>query len=103
MLDHPSITVMAFTSAPTPDRERGLVGWLSLRIGDLLLDGVTLRRTREGNLALSWPARRDRHGTDHPVVCPVDNAARRGIEALVMGALTSGSHISDKSYRTEGT
>ena len=53
----------------------GLLGWLSLRIGNLLLDGVALRRTSRGDLTLSWPARRDRGGRDHPVVWPVDDAA----------------------------
>ena len=68
----------------------GLLGYVGLRLGDLCLDGLTLRRTTYGELRLSYPARRDRSGRDHPLVRPVDDAARRVIEAQVFEALGLG-------------
>ena len=68
----------------------GLLGWLSCRYGGLLIDGVTLRQKSDGSLALSWPARRDSRGRDHPVVRPMDDAARRALEAAILGELSLG-------------
>jgi len=73
----------------TADDERaGLLGYLSLFHGDLVIDGVTVRRTAAGKLTLSFPERRDRHGRAHSVVRPVDDAARRAFEAAVFGEAT---------------
>jgi hypothetical protein len=63
---------------------RGLLGWVSLEINGLVIDGLALRRTREGRLALSWPAKRDRRGVDHYVVRPIDHKTRIEIERQVL-------------------
>ncbi len=88
MVEHPSILILSFTSASADEQERGLLGWLSLDIdGLLLLDGVALRRTRRGQLALSFPSPTDRRGRRREVVRPLNAQARRTIEAAVLGAL----------------
>ena len=70
------------------DQSRGLVGWLSFVLNEnLRLDGIALRRTREGDLRLSFPERRDSDGRRHPVVRPLDAEARDEIEAQVFQAL----------------
>ena len=46
----PAIRDIRYTSASLADRENGLLGWLSCRYHDVLLDGLTLRRTRDGRL-----------------------------------------------------
>ena len=88
MVEHPSILILSFTSASADEQERGLLGWLSLDIdGLLLLDGVALRRTRNGRFALSFPAPRDGHGRRQARVRPLDDPARREIESQVLDAL----------------
>jgi hypothetical protein len=86
--ERPRISILSFASAPAEDQERGLLGWLSLDVdGLLLLDGVVLRRTRQGRLALSFPAPRDWRGRRKSRVRPLHDAARRAIEGAVLGAL----------------
>ena len=45
------------------------------------------RRTRDGRLALSFPERRDLAGGSHHYMRPLNDAARRAIEAQVFAAL----------------
>lgn len=78
---------VVLTPAPPDLQARGLLGWVSFRHGALRLDGVGVRRTREGRLALSFPVRHDRAGRQHDVVRPMDAAARRAIEAAVLAAV----------------
>ena len=58
----------------------------------LRLDGLALRRTADGRLSLSFPARRDTAGKQHPYLRPVDDAARRDIEHQIFTALGLGEH-----------
>jgi hypothetical protein len=71
----------------------GLLGYLSVRYGDLVLDGIVLRRTAAGRLALSFPARTDRTGQKHPFVRPIDAAARQAIEAALLAQLRQQEEI----------
>jgi len=64
-------------------RSNGLVGYLSLRVAGLRLDGLTLRRTRAGRLAVSFPCRRDSRGRRHPILRPTG----RSLEAAILAAL----------------
>ena len=65
----------------------GLLGYISVEIGDLVLDGIVLRRTADGRFALSFPARTDRAGRRHAYIRPADDEARRAIEHEVLGQL----------------
>ena len=86
-----TISGVAFTAAPDSDRERGLLGWIALTLnGQLRLDGVTLRRTLEGRITLSFPERRDGAGVAHPIVRPLGPEARRNLEDQVFRALGLG-------------
>lgn len=76
-----------FVGASPAYAASGLLGWLSFSVGPLRLEGVTLRRTATGRLALSFPARQDRLGIAHAIVRPLDDATRRAIEAQVFRAL----------------
>ncbi len=83
-----NFSVLTFTSASPADVQQGLLGWLSVRVDDsLVLDGIALRRTRNGQLALSFPERRDSNGRRHPLVRPLDDDARQAIERQVFRAL----------------
>lgn len=85
-VDGVRISDLRFTEAPDSATHAGLLGWLCFTLNDLVvLDGVALRRAQgSGNLLLSWPSRRDRGGTQHPVVLPVqacrDEVNRRILE-----------------------
>jgi hypothetical protein len=61
----------------------GLLGYVSCTVAGLHLDGLTLRRTRGGRLAVSFPCRRDRRGRRHPIVRPRGKA----LEAAILAAL----------------
>ena len=83
-----SLSVLTFTSASPADVQQGLLGWLSVRVDDsLVLDGIALRRTRNGQLTLSFPERRDSNGRRHPLIRPLDDGARRAIERQILEAL----------------
>jgi hypothetical protein len=87
------IRIRTWVRGTDEDARTGLLGFLSLHYGVLIVDGVTVRRTAEGRLALSFPERRDGKGRRHPVVRPVDDAARRAIEAAVFGQATLASEV----------
>tara|TARA_R110002096_G_scaffold70812_1_gene169536 strand:- start:1 stop:279 length:279 start_codon:yes stop_codon:yes gene_type:complete len=70
------------------DVRSGLLGFVSVFYGDLVLDGITVRRTADGRLTLSFPQRRDGRGRSHPLFRPVDDDARLRIEKAIFDAAT---------------
>ena len=94
MAEPPRITNLRFTAASRRQHRAGLLGWLSFNLdGTLRLDGVTLRRTMAGRLALSFPERTDSSGQQHPIIRPLDNNARRRLEQAVIAALPFGMEV----------
>lgn len=85
--DLPAVVDIRLVAASAMDRARGLLFFAAFTYGALRLDGVAVRRTRDGRLALSFPVRHDRHGRHHALVRPIDDAARRALEAQVFAAL----------------
>jgi hypothetical protein len=83
----PDIRVRTWVRATDAEVRTGLLGYLSVQLGPLLLDGITLRQTADGRLTLSFPARTDRAGRKHSYVRPVDDAARKAIEREILGQL----------------
>ena len=81
------ITAVRFTPSSDAEAERGLLAYVKINFGPLVLDGVTLRRHADGRLGLTYPERTDRAGRRHPLVRPVDDAARREIEEQVLREL----------------
>jgi len=70
---------------------------LTFRLNQAIrIDGVALRRTTEGKLTLSFPARRDSAGQQHAYVRPLDNDVRRQIERQVLRALGFGDEEVDR-------
>ncbi|MBL8726659.1 MAG: hypothetical protein JNK49_21640 [Planctomycetes bacterium] len=86
-MPEPRVAVRSWTRATDDEVRSGLLGYLGVDYGDLMLDGVTLRRTADGRLALSFPSRTDRKGRRHPFIRPVDEAARRTIERAILAQL----------------
>jgi hypothetical protein len=86
--DEIRISGVRFAAAAGKERQIGLLGWVTCLVnGRLRLDGIAVRRTLEGRLALSFPARRDGEGRQHPLVRPLDDRTRREIERQVFAAL----------------
>ena len=83
-----SITDMRLTFSSSEEASSGLLGYVAFTVnGRLRLDGVTVRRTVEGDITLSFPARRDQAGREHPYIRPLDDVTRRELEQAVFGAL----------------
>ena len=86
--DAPRVSLQAFSSARPREQRTGLLGWVVLEVdGLIVVERIALRRTREGRLALSFPAPKDRRGRRYPLVRPLNDAARRAIESHVFVAL----------------
>lgn len=78
------ITRVRFLSAPAQEARHGLIGFASFKIGDLLVDGVAVRRSATGGLVLAFPRRKDRAGRAHDTVRPANQQARDRITAAVL-------------------
>ena len=86
------VSSVEFKPAPPPAVRRGLLGWLAFDIdGTFHVDGVALRRTRAGRLALSFPSRTDRHGLERALLRPTCDRARRAIERAVLAEIGMGA------------
>lgn len=57
------------------------------RPGDILVDGIALRRGRDRRLLLRFPKRRDPRGEVHLIVRPATPAARAAFEDAVIREL----------------
>ena len=77
-----SVSDVRFSPAAEVEVATGLLGWVSFELDYVRLDGVAVRRTRDGRLALSYPRRRQ-----HRFVRPLNEETRRAIEAAVFAAL----------------
>ena len=86
MSDH-VIRVRSWVKASEQDAHTGLLGYLSVNYGNLVLDGITLRRTIDGGFALSFPARTDRAGRRHAFIRPADDTVRQEIERELLWQL----------------
>ena len=86
----PKVSSVRMIPSSKAEAESGLFGYVSFRLGPVLVDGVTLRRTLDGDLTLSYPARRDGAGRDHPYIRPLNGEVRQAIEAQILEALDIG-------------
>lgn len=79
---------VTFTPATDDNPEHGLLGFVECTFNDQLrIDGITMRHTSDGRLAISFPSRIDRHGVRHHLVRPINDAARRNIQRQILAAL----------------
>ena len=87
MTTRPTITRIRFRPASRRDVSEGLLGWLKFEHGNLLVEGVMVRRTRAGTVALSFPRHVDREGRMRYPVRPISDGARRAIEKQILAEL----------------
>lgn len=82
------ISAVRFSPSLVWRQRDGLLGYVSCVLnGHVILDGIALRRTAGGRLALAFPKRRDRSGKRHALIRPLDSDARQEIERQVFAAL----------------
>ena len=88
MIELLQVTNLRFAPAPMEERPSGLLGWVAFDLGHSLhMDGIALRRTSSGRLALSYPARRDGSGRLHHHVRPIHDSVRVCLERQVFALL----------------
>ena len=92
-MSSPDIRLRSWVRGSDADVRSGLLGYVSIVYGDVVLDGLTIRRTAAGKLTISYPQRRDGQGQRHPLIRPVDDAARLRIEKAVFGAATVAEEV----------
>jgi hypothetical protein len=73
-----TIRVRTWVKASESDIRTGLLGFLSVHYGDLVLDGLYL---------ISFPARSDRSGRKHPYIRPADDEVRQRVERELLRQL----------------
>lgn len=101
-MSKPEIRVRSWIRGSESDARSGLLGYLSVLYGGIVLDGITLRRTAEGRFALSFPTKTDRAGRRHPFVRPVDDQARSAIEAEILGQLGQRPDLQPSEEASDG-
>jgi DNA-binding cell septation regulator SpoVG len=85
---HLRLTDVRLVHASPAEVNRGLIGWASCVLNDALrVDGITVRRTLLGNLAVSFPTRKDGWGQKHPILKPLNNLVRRDLQHQILRAL----------------
>ena len=93
MRDLLAITDLAFTPAPGSLRATGLIGWVRIVLNDtVVIDGMTIRRTRQGTTVVSWPEPHNR-GAARRVVRPRDEGARAFLEREILSVLRSRGEV----------
>ena len=87
-MNPPTLHDFRFTAAGRAEQKTGLLGWIAFSVnGHFRIDGVTLRRTADGRLALAFPARIASDGRKRSVVWPPTEEARTAVERQVFSAL----------------
>ena len=82
----PRISDVSLVPASPALARGGLLAFASCTVGGLLrVDGLALRRTREGRVVVTYPARRSGDGLQHPFVLPLSCRVRRAIEERLVG------------------
>ena len=81
------VRIRTWVRASDADLRTGLIGYLSVFYGAMVLDGITLRRTSDGKFRLAFPSRTDRRGQKHAIVRPVDDDARQAVEREILAQL----------------
>jgi len=82
------VTKVDFTRASPSDVEKGLLGFVTLQLGETVeLGGIALRRTEAGEFELSFPVRTDRRGRRHRVHRILDEEERLAVQVQVVGIL----------------
>jgi hypothetical protein len=84
------ISDVRFRTAKGAEVKSGLIRFASILINDCLrLDGISIRRTMAGRIAVMFPERLDGVGRRHRLIWPIDAPTRRRIERQSLEALAA--------------
>jgi len=79
------ISAVRFRPASSRDQASGLLGYVSFTIGNLwVVDGIAVRRTRDGEMIISYPTRRDSRGREHAYLRPVNREIAKEAERIIL-------------------
>ena len=82
------VTDVRFTAGSIADARAGLVGFVRVTLNNALVaDGLTLRRTVQGHLVVSFPEKTDGQGRVHFMLIPKNDRVRRDLESQILRAL----------------
>ena len=82
------LSEIRFTATRAEDEKTGLLGFVDCVLnGAIRLSGMTVRRTGDGRLTLSYPSRIDAKGRKRFLFHPIHDGARQEIERQVIAAL----------------
>lgn len=94
MPDSLVVTKIAFTPAPAELRMSGLLGFIRLDLNRaMVVDGLAVRRSRQGTLVLTWPERRGTGGR-HRLVRPLHAHDRESLDRAILDELQRRGDIS---------
>lgn len=83
-----AVSNVRFTPTSSAEVRRGVLGWVAFELPTgFRIDGIVLRRSHRGDLVLGFPGRRGDDGRRHPYFQPMNEEARRWLEAAVIGEL----------------
>ncbi|HYC78670.1 MAG TPA: hypothetical protein VEI02_13675 [Planctomycetota bacterium] len=85
--------------APAHVRDTGLLAWSTMLAGSFFLEGLTVRRTLNDELIVTWPQRKADNGVLHPTGGIVDDALRRRVETAVLTAFLDAARRAGRSDR----
>ncbi len=74
------------TLSSSRERREGLLAYVRVALGPFKADGITIRKTVAGRLAISYPTRFARDGSAHPYFLPTDPAPREAFEKEILNA-----------------
>src|SRR5688572_7801369 len=81
------ICVRSWTRSSPQDQREGLLGWVAIQFGPLLIDGIAVRRSSDARVILSFPSRLSKSGKKHAIVRPLDDATRKVVETEILQQL----------------
>ncbi|MFN0149944.1 MAG: hypothetical protein ACKVU1_04420 [bacterium] len=80
----PTISEVRFRFAPGRD---GLLGYASVRLGDHLLNDISIVRAADGNIICVYPRRFSSSGHPHYIHQPVNREQADALEEAIVGRL----------------
>jgi hypothetical protein len=78
--------VVAILAGTSEQERQGLLGWARVEVGSFRFDGLAIRRRLDGEVIVTYPARKDGRGSVHPAITPLDPELDRRIKASILSA-----------------
>ena len=85
----PPVGDIRFSAASRSESRSGLLAYARVEVGPFRLDGICVRRTRGGRLAVVYPSRPGADGRKHTLFLPTDRSVREAMERMIIAAYRS--------------